>query len=63
MPRQFQGSYTTETNYLTEDGVIAPVHVRKELAIAGVHDINDGASREGSTGEKTSSVTADAEKV
>lgn len=28
--------YTTPTNYLLEEDVIAPVHVRKELGIEGV---------------------------
>ncbi|KAK5727817.1 hypothetical protein LTR17_012475 [Elasticomyces elasticus] len=27
---------TTDTNYLTEEGVVAPIHVRKELALEGV---------------------------
>lgn len=35
--------YTTPTNYLLEEDVIAPVHVRKELGIAG---ISGGGSEE-----------------
>jgi hypothetical protein len=32
---------TTDTNYLSEDGAIAPVHVRKELGIEGA-EVGDG---------------------
>ncbi|KAK0264500.1 hypothetical protein LTS09_001979 [Friedmanniomyces endolithicus] len=32
---------TTDTNYLTEKGVIAPVHVRKELALEGIAEVSE----------------------
>ena len=32
---------TTDTNYLTEEGVIAPVHVRKELALEGIAEVSE----------------------
>jgi hypothetical protein len=42
---------TTATNYLSEDGVIAPMHVRKELgidsdSITGVDELSDTQVKE-----------------
>lgn len=43
---------TTETNYLSEEGVIAPVHVRKEMGIEGVDSANDEEVTEPGMAEK-----------
>lgn len=53
--------YTTDTNYLIEAGVVAPMHVRKALGIEGV-TVDDGISSRGSDMCKTDTRTGIDEK-
>ncbi|KAK0255925.1 hypothetical protein LTS09_009227 [Friedmanniomyces endolithicus] len=54
---------TTDTNYLTEEGVIAPVHVRKELALEGITEVSE-ANEAGTIGrEKRDTIKDGAEGV
>ncbi|KAK4892204.1 hypothetical protein LTR27_009213 [Elasticomyces elasticus] len=47
---------TTDTNYLTEEGVVAPIHVRKELALEGVAVADEVDSVKTSEREKNGAI-------
>ncbi|KAK5114037.1 hypothetical protein LTR85_010343 [Meristemomyces frigidus] len=54
---------TTDTNYLTEAGVVPPMHVRKELGIEGMTPEDGTTSRESQDVEKSDARTGVDEKA
>lgn len=54
---------TTDTNYLTEAGVVAPLHVRKELGIEGLTLNGATTDRKSQEARRSGARTSDDEKV